>query len=130
MCYSQAPGCPDLCVLSFSGGLHGRTIGVLSTTHSKPIHKLDIPAFDWPIAPFPQLKYPLEDHVAENKVEEQRCLQKVTGYVKSFAEYVDFVVCCYKVEELIEEFNGKGRFVAAMIVEPIQSEGGESRGCE
>ena len=66
-----------MCVLSFSGGLHGRTIGVLSTTHSKPIHKLDIPAFDWPIAPFPQLKYPLEDHVTENKAEEQRCLEKV-----------------------------------------------------
>ena len=74
----QAPGCPDLCVLSFSGGLHGRTIGVLSTTHSKPIHKLDIPAFDWPIAPFPQLKYPLEDHVTENKDEEKRCLQKAS----------------------------------------------------
>ena len=77
MCYLQAPGCPDLCVLSFRGGLHGRTFGVLSTTHSKPIHKLDIPAFDWPIAPFPQLKYPLEDHMTENKAEEQRCLEKV-----------------------------------------------------
>ena len=30
-----------------------------------------------------------------------------------------------KVEELIEEFNGKGRYVAALIVEPIQAEGGQ-----
>ena len=59
------------------GGFHGRTVGCLSTTHSKPIHKLDIPAFDWPIAPFPQLKYPLDDHVTENKAEEQRCLDRV-----------------------------------------------------
>jgi len=29
------------------------------------------------------------------------------------------------VEELIEEYNSKGRNVAAMIVEPIQSEGGQ-----
>ena len=29
-----------------------------------------------------------------------------------------------KVRELIEEFNSKERFVAALIVEPIQSEGG------
>ena len=73
----QSPGCPDLSVLSFDGGFHGRTLGCLSTTHSKPIHKLDIPAFDWPIAPFPKLKYPLEDHVTENKAEEQRCLDRV-----------------------------------------------------
>ena len=75
-------------VLSFDGAFHGRTIGVLSTTHSKPIHKLDIPAFDWPIAPFPQLKYPLEDHVTENKAEEQRCLERVTYFV-----YVSVCVC-------------------------------------
>ena len=77
MVYLQPPGCPDLSVLSFMGAFHGRTVGCLSTTHSKPIHKLDIPAFDWPIAPFPQLKYPLEDHVTENKAEEKRCLERV-----------------------------------------------------
>ncbi|XP_065898677.1 4-aminobutyrate aminotransferase, mitochondrial-like [Dysidea avara] len=104
--WNKAPGSPDLSVLSFNGSLHGRTIGVLSTTHTKPIHKLDIPAFDWPIAPFPQLKYPVEDHVTENKAEEQSCLQRV--------------------EELIEEYNSRGKHVAAMIVEPIQSEGGDN----
>ncbi|XP_065898676.1 4-aminobutyrate aminotransferase, mitochondrial-like [Dysidea avara] len=104
--WNKPPGSPDLSVLSFIGGLHGRTIGVLSTTHSASIHKLDIPAFDWPIAPFPQLIYPLEDHVTENKAEEQRCLQRV--------------------EELIEEFNSRGKYVAAMIVEPIQAAGGDN----
>ncbi|XP_065898679.1 4-aminobutyrate aminotransferase, mitochondrial-like isoform X2 [Dysidea avara] len=104
--YNKPPGCPDLSVLSFDGAFHGRTIGVLSATHSKPIHKLDIPAFDWPIAPFPQLKYPLEDHVTENKAEEQRCLQRVT--------------------ELIDEYNAKQKFVAAAIIEPIQAEGGDN----
>ena len=49
----------------------------LSCTHSKAIHKLDIPAFDWPIAPFPQLRYPLEENVRENQEEERRCLEEV-----------------------------------------------------
>jgi 4-aminobutyrate aminotransferase/(S)-3-amino-2-methylpropionate transaminase len=38
--------------------------------------QVDIPAFDWPCAPFPELKYPLEEHVAENEAEEKRCLEE------------------------------------------------------
>lgn len=51
--------------------------GCLATTHSKSIHKLDIPTFDWPIAPFPKLKYPLEEFARENAQEEARCLEEV-----------------------------------------------------
>ena len=57
---------------------HGVFLGTLSCTHSKVLHKLDIPAFDWPIASFPQLKYPLENFESENIQEEQRCLEEVT----------------------------------------------------
>ena len=52
-------------------------IGVLSATHSKALHKVDIPAFEWPSAPFPCLKYPLEDHIEENRREEAYCLEQV-----------------------------------------------------
>lgn len=52
--YNKAPGSPNLSILSFDGSFHGRTFGCLSTTHSKPIHKLDIPSFDWPIAKYPR----------------------------------------------------------------------------
>ena len=52
--------------------------GTLSCTHSKPIHKLDIPAFDWPVAPFPRLRYPLNEFVRENEAEERRCLAEVS----------------------------------------------------
>lgn len=45
-------------------------MGCLATTHSKAIHKIDIPSFDWPIAPFPRLKYPLEEFVTDNQQEE------------------------------------------------------------
>ena len=59
------------------GGFHGRTLGVLSTTHSKPIHKLDVPSFDWPIASFPKYKYPLDEFLRENEEEDRRCLAEV-----------------------------------------------------
>ncbi|KAI9700380.1 MAG: 4-aminobutyrate transaminase [Candelina mexicana] len=100
---NQAPGAPQLSILSFRSAFHGRLFGSLSTTHSKPIHKLDIPAFDWPQASFPHLKYPLNEHVEENAEEEQRCLDET--------------------ERLIKEFPQP---VAAVIVEPIQSEGGDN----
>lgn len=103
---NAAPGSPDLTILSFKGAFHGRTIGALATTHSKYIHKIDIPSFDWPIASFPQYKYPLEENVRENKAEDDRCLAEV--------------------EELIETYNKRGKYVAGMIVEPIQSEGGDN----
>lgn len=97
------PGSPDLAVLSFANSFHGRGFGSLSTTRSKAVHKLDIPSFDWPQAPFPKLQYPLDQHKEANDAEEKRCLDKV--------------------EELIKTW----RFpVAALIVEPIQSEGGDN----
>jgi 4-aminobutyrate aminotransferase/(S)-3-amino-2-methylpropionate transaminase len=100
---NAGPGSPQLSILSFKSAFHGRLFGSLSTTRSKAIHKLDIPAFDWPQATFPQLKYPLEEHVQENAAEEQRCLAEV--------------------ERLIKEFHNP---VAAVMVEPIQSEGGDN----
>lgn len=100
---NQAPGSPNYSILSFEKGFHGRLFGSLSTTRSKAIHKVDIPAFDWPAAPFPQLKYPLDQHAAENAAEEERCL--------------------HETEKLISNFHNP---VVAVIVEPIQSEGGDN----
>lgn len=100
---NQAPGAPALSILSFRSGFHGRLFGSLSTTRSKPIHKLDIPAFDWPQAPFPMLKYPLEQYADENAAEEARCLAET--------------------EELIKTWHLPP---AAIIIEPVQSEGGDN----
>ena len=55
----------------------GAVPGALSLTHAKWYVKLDFPAVDWPIAPFPQMRYPLEEFVRENHAEEQRCLEEV-----------------------------------------------------
>lgn len=81
---NQPPGAPKLSMLSFHGAFHGRTIGTLSTTHSKPIHKLDIPSFDWPIAHFPMYKYPLEENVRENKAEDDKCLAEVEDLIETY----------------------------------------------
>lgn len=105
--YNQSPGSPRLSAMSFDGGFHGRTLGALSCTHSKAIHKLDVPAFDWPIAKFPRYKYPLEDHVQDNAKEDETCLANI--------------------QALIHEYKNKAP-VAAIIVEPIQAEGGDNHG--
>lgn len=81
---NEPPGAPNLSILSFHGSFHGRTMGVLSTTHSKAIHKLDIPAFDWPIAHFPQYKYPLEENVRENQAEDAKCLAEVEELIEKY----------------------------------------------
>ncbi|KAL1851167.1 4-aminobutyrate transaminase [Paecilomyces lecythidis] len=100
---NHVPGSPQLSILSFKKAFHGRLFGSLSTTRSKPIHKLDIPAFDWPQASFPALKYPLEEHAKENAEEEKRCLEEVEHILKTFHNPV-----------------------AAVVVEPVQSEGGDN----
>lgn len=105
---NQGPGSPNLSILSFHGGFHGRTIGALSCTHSKYIHKIDVPALDWPIAPFPSYKYPLAENARENQEEDRKCLAAV--------------------EELIEKWKKKNHDVAGIIVEPIQAEGGDNEG--
>jgi hypothetical protein len=66
--------------------------------------QVDIPAFrDWPSVPFPKLKYPLKEYADQNRKEEDRCLA------------------------LLEEtLTGNPTPVAAVIVEPIQGEGGDN----
>nr|CCA18593.1 4aminobutyrate aminotransferase putative [Albugo laibachii Nc14]CCA20550.1 4aminobutyrate aminotransferase putative [Albugo laibachii Nc14] len=107
---NQAPGAPKLGILSFEGGFHGRLLGCLSTTHSNPIHKVDIPAFDWPVAPFPKLKYPLEEHEEYNTADEARCIEEVERILHK----------CNRQSSRDVELT-----IAGMIVEPIQAEGGD-----
>ncbi|KAI1280782.1 4-aminobutyrate aminotransferase, mitochondrial [Halotydeus destructor] len=105
---NQEPGSPNYAVISFKGGFHGRTFGSLSCTHSKAVHKLDIPAFDWPIATYPRYKYPLDKHEQENLETDKACLAELEG--------------------LIVASKSNGKPVVAVIAEPIQGEGGDNDG--
>lgn len=96
------PGVERFKVLSFEGAFHGRSLGALSLTRSKPIHKLDFPAFPWPTAPFPANRFPLEAFADANREAEARSLEAVERVLRESPEEV-----------------------AALIVEPIQGEGGD-----
>jgi len=104
---NQAPGAPKLAILSFAGGFHGRTLGALSASRSKALHKADVPHFDWPMAPFPKYKYPLEENVDYNRQQDINSLSRT--------------------EELMHEWaNEKNMPVAIIILEPVQAEGGDN----
>ncbi len=90
-------------VLSFTGGFHGRSLGALSATRSRAIHKVDFPAFDWPVVEFPANRFPRSEHQAYNDEVEARALASVEATFRTFFDRV-----------------------AAVIVEPIQGEGGDN----
>ena len=79
---NQAPGSPRLSILSFKGCFHGRTIGLLSCSHSRPIQGVDIPTLPWPKADFPRYQYPLAEHARENRMEDDRCLALVEELIE------------------------------------------------
>ncbi len=95
-------GGTDAVVVSFEGAFHGRGLGPLSATHSKVIHKADLPAFPWPMVRFPTNRWPLDKHAEENAKAEAESLRDL--------------------ERVLDAHAGK---VAAIVIEPIQSEGGD-----
>jgi len=106
---NTAPGSPKLAIMSFKGCFHGRTIGLLSCSNSRPIHGVDIPTLPWPKCDFPSYKYPLEDFARENEMEDQRCLAMAEDIISS-------------------SMKEGGVPVIGVITEPIQAEGGDNYG--
>lgn len=108
---NQEPGTPNLSVLSFHGGFHGRTAASLACTHSKYIHKIDVPLQQWQVSDFPRYKYPLEEYTRENAAEDERCLAMA--------------------EQIIADSRSRTTqqpIITGLIVEPIQAEGGDHHG--
>lgn len=83
-------------------------------------HQVDIPAFDWPCAPFPERKYPLNENEEFNAKEEAKCL----------GEYEQILIDSYVPRSffsraITDEISKATRPVAAVIIEPVLAEGGD-----
>ena len=103
----QEPGTPsNLGIITFEGGFHGRTFLALSCTQTNPLHKVDIPVSDMIIRlPFPTNKYPIDniDNQKYNENLENECIQNIANMI-----------------------NKSNKDIAALLVEPIQAEGGDN----
>lgn len=91
-------------ILHFSQAFHGRSGYTLSLTNTLPVKTDYFPKFDWPRVTNPKLHFPL-DGAEENRVasEEDRALEEIEA---AFDKYPDDI--------------------AAIIIEPIQGEGGDN----
>jgi 4-aminobutyrate aminotransferase-like enzyme len=132
-------------IVSFEGAFHGRTLGALAVTHRKKA-RLGFPTFDWPHIPFP---VELTGAPKETARREERSLKQlwdllVSGRMPKAEKSKD----TYRREiDAIDEFLAqpgqdvnafveaqrgyltpdvvrRSQRVAAVLVEPIQGEGG------
>ncbi|PYQ15972.1 MAG: L-lysine 6-transaminase, partial [Acidobacteria bacterium] len=98
------PGEKGTQVLHFREAFHGRTGYTLSLTNTDPVKTDYFPRFKWPRVENPKLRFPVTPAVEEDVVAaEQRSLAQIE---KAFAENPDDI--------------------AAIIIEPIQAEGGDN----
>ena len=135
-------------VVSFEGAFHGRTLGSLAVTHRKKA-RLGFPTFDWPHVPFPveAPRSPKETLRREERTLKQLWDLLVSGrlpkaekskdtYRREMDTIDEFltrpVVSAADVHAFVEEQRSeltpeilkRSRRVAAVLIEPIQGEGG------
>jgi L-lysine 6-transaminase len=92
-------------VIHFKEAFHGRSGYTLSLTNtSDPRKHSYFPKFDWPRIDNPKLKYPITDQVLED--------------VKKIEQ-----IAVTQIEMAVKQFQGD---IAALILEPIQGEGGDN----
>jgi L-lysine 6-transaminase len=91
-------------VLHFREAFHGRSGYTLSLTNTDPVKTDYFPKFDWPRVKNPKLRFPVTAEVlAEVRAAEEESLDQIE---RAFAENPDDI--------------------AAIIIEPIQAEGGDN----
>jgi L-lysine 6-transaminase len=92
-------------VLHFRDAFHGRTGYTMSITNTDDPRKyIYFPKFDWPRVVNPYLRFPVTDEI----IEEVKTLEE-TAYAQ--------------IETAVDQYKGD---VAALIIEPIQGEGGDN----
>jgi 4-aminobutyrate aminotransferase/(S)-3-amino-2-methylpropionate transaminase len=123
-------------IVSFEGAFHGRTLGALAVTHRKKA-RLGFPTFDWPQAIFPteDLRAP----AATQRREEQslrQIWQILQGKREAFATELEHIDNFLSNPGDLAQFIASARErigadsvkralrVAAVIIEPVQGEGG------
>jgi 4-aminobutyrate aminotransferase-like enzyme len=131
-------------IISFEGAFHGRTLGSLAVTHRKKA-RLGFPTFDWPHVSFPTVGGTPRESArreerslkqvwdliasvrmprAEQRRESfQRELEAIDGFLAAPGGDIDAFVRVQR-GALGEESLRRARRIAAVLVEPIQGEGG------
>ena len=132
-------------IVSFEGAFHGRTLGSLAVTHRKKA-RLGFPTFDWPHIAFPFVERDAPKATARR---EERSLKQLWDLlVSGRLPRVEKLIETYRREmDALDEFLARpdqdlrafveaqrahlapdvvrrSRRVAAVLVEPIQGEGG------
>lgn len=137
-------------IVSFEGAFHGRTLGSLAVTHRKKA-RLGFPTFDWPHIPFPveEASSPKETlrreerslkhlwdllvsgrlpHAEKSKDTYRRELDAIDEFLTQWqptrdAAALDAFVQAQRAN-LAPDVIRRSKRVAAVLVEPIQGEGG------
>ena len=94
----------DLCAIHFNESFHGRTGYAMSISNAKPVHTEGFPLFKWPRILNPKIEFPLNDQ-SLNRVKEKESQALL------------------QIQSAIRENENA---VAAIIIEPIQGEGGDN----
>jgi L-lysine 6-transaminase len=90
-------------VIHFKDAFHGRSGYTLSLTNTDPNKIALFPKFDWPRIENPRIIFPLEKHLKEIEASEKRAIKQIKDVIKK-----------------------EGKDIAALIIEPIQGEGGDN----
>ncbi len=132
-------------IVSFEGAFHGRTLGSLAVTHRKKA-RLGFPTFDWPRIPFPveDARAPKETarreerslkqlwdllvsgrlpHAEKSKDTYRREIDALDEFLARPDQDVNAFVQAQRAN-LTPDVSRRSRRVAAVLVEPIQGEGG------
>jgi len=92
-------------IIHFDHAFHGRSGYTLSLTNtSDPRKTMYFPKFEWPRIVTPMLSFPIDEHVIDE-----------TKQIESYA-----------VEQIKSSISEYGDNIAAIIIEPIQGEGGDN----
>ena len=91
-------------VLHFEHAFHGRSGYTLSLTNTHPSKTKWFAKFDWPRVSFPQINFPYSDSNHEDLLQRE----------------------ALSIEQIKKAFDVNKDDICAMIIEPIQSEGGDN----